>query len=49
MAESSSPSTIFPVSAEIPKTHPDLKMTFSFTIMVSIAATTLKFVNYART
>ena len=48
MAESS-PSTIFPASAKIPKTHPDLKKTFSFTIMVSTAATTPKFVNYART
>ena len=50
MAESSSPLTLFPVSAEIPKcSHSDFKMTLSFAIIGSIAATALKFVNNART
>ena len=51
MAELSSPLTLFPVSAEIPKVfkHSDFKTVFSFAIIGSIAATALKFVNNART
>ena len=50
MAESSSPLTLFPMNTEIPKcSHTDLKMTFSFYNKISIVATTLKFVNNART
>ena len=51
MAESSSPLTLFSVNAETPKCSHILvlKMTFSFAIIGSTAATILKFVNNART
>ena len=47
METSSSLLTVFPVSAKFP--HSDLKITFSFVVISSTVAITLKFVNNART